>query len=219
MSELSQKQLEEMVNGKPVKPRAVFYESAVLDVNASREAGARVYTSQLFLKRSNPGVTDWIPERVQQSHIDEYPAEYADFLANRQGTRKATVDIIPGLEMVHLAELRDRGLATIEALAAAPAVPAHLEYARRAAVRIHATLSESDHDEENRIEESITEEGIKARAVPAPDRPEHGDHVGRSVLPPGANISEEQPAERPEANRRLHRDPGMIGADFSISIG
>ena len=43
MSELSQEQLEQLVNGKPSKANAVFFDKARLNINKSKQEGKRIY--------------------------------------------------------------------------------------------------------------------------------------------------------------------------------
>jgi hypothetical protein len=133
MADLSQAQLEELVNGKPIAPRAMFYDQAELDHEESVQEGRRIYHKALYIKITAPGVTDWVAYRAQREDIAKYPDEYARYKATQQGVRPASVDIIPGLDILHLQELLDMGLATIPQLAAAQWVPDHLEYAREAA--------------------------------------------------------------------------------------
>ena len=68
-SELTQEQLEELVEGKPTRASAVFYEKAVLDVLKSQAAGRRIYTTICFLKETQAGVTDWTPIKAKKVHF------------------------------------------------------------------------------------------------------------------------------------------------------
>ncbi len=116
---LTQEQLEELVVGKAPDPHVTFYEQAVLDVEASKAAGRRIWKTEVFIKRTFPGVSDWTPQRAREDDIRKHPAEYQYFLDNRQGIKEPGVEILPGLSVVNLQELRDLGLYTIRALAKA----------------------------------------------------------------------------------------------------
>jgi len=185
-NELSQEQLEEMVNGKPAKPRCVFYESATLDHEASKAAGRRVYTAVVMCKLTQPGVHDWTAYHAQADDFLRYPEEYEYYLTNRQGTRSPSIDIIPGLEMVHKQELIDYGLATIDKLCAAKILPQHLMYAQDSARRLRAALNqETGRNGETRENQEQGNTGER-RDVLAPAGQDNVHHVGRPVPPQGS---------------------------------
>lgn len=172
--ELSQAQLERMVNGDDQLPNVVFYEQAVLDHAASNELGDRVYRKSIFIKITQPGVTDWVSYKAQKADIAAYPEEFEFFMGNKQGTRAPGVEIIPNLDITHLQELIDRGLTTIPKLAETLQVPQHLEYALHAARAINKVLQEQQNVPE---EESEPQE----RAIPESEMPQ----ADRQVHPVG----------------------------------
>ena len=164
--ELSQQKLEQMVNGSPQLPNVIFYEQAILDHAASEEAKHRVYIKTVFVKITQPGVTDWVSYKAQPADIAKYPEEYDYFMNHKQGKRVPGIEIIPNLDIAHLQELIDMGLAKIPKLAETLTVPSHLEYARQAAITINAVLQETN----NASKEESVEESREAEVVPAPSR-------------------------------------------------
>jgi hypothetical protein len=159
MAELSQKELEELVVGKPQKPRVLFFEKAALNVAKSKEAGKRIYETKVYVQPMQTGVRDSIAYLAQKSDVREYRAEYEEFLKTRQGSKQsASISIIPNLELAHMQELVDMGLGTIDALAESQVVPAHLEYARQSAKALSAVLKEQRHGKEE-SEQEIEQHG------------------------------------------------------------
>ena len=145
---LSQEKLEEMVVGKSENPNAVFFEHAELDVERSKAAGRRMYNKVVYIKLSQPGVTDSMSYPAKKEDIAKYSDEYAYFLQNKQGKRRPGIDIIPNLDIAHLQELRDYGILTIPQLAEMVTVPPHLEYAYKAAKVFNAAIEEMEDDEQ-----------------------------------------------------------------------
>lgn len=196
--ELSQNQLERLVVGEQPDPNATFYEKAVMDAPASREAKRRIYVKELYIKLTQPGVRDWVAYKATPADIKKYAEAYQYFLNNRQGAKAPGVEIIPNLDMAHLQELIDYGLSTIPKLAEAEMVPPHLEYAREAAIKLNSVLQESnDGEEENR------EEIREAQDVSAPSRREHATDVGQPELlgsdgSPAGDVAQRIPPGRPE---------------------
>jgi hypothetical protein len=182
--EYTQEQLEKMVNGDDVKPRAAFFEKAVLNHVESKATGHKVYDKAVYIKTSQPGITDWVAYRAQKADIKEYADEYEHFLNNKQGERDQNVDSIPGLDIIHMQELFDMGLRTVPQLAQAEMVPTHLEYARKAAVHLNNAYEEIRHGQkESQQEESSQQE---TQALPTQSRQHHIDHVS-GPLPAGDN--------------------------------
>ena len=185
--ELSQQKLEQMVNGSPQLPNVVFYEQAILDHAASEEAGHRVYVKTVFIKITQPGVTEWVSYKAQKEDIAKYPEEYDYFMNHKQGKRVPGIEIIPNLDIAHLQELIDMGLSKIPKLAETLTVPGHLEYARQAAIAFNTVLQETINASE---EESIEEIPSQAKVVPETDRQDDSvDLCGPAV--PNRNIVEE----------------------------
>lgn len=182
MADYTQRQLEEMVVGKNPNPRAVFFEQAVLNTARSKEAGRRLYDRMIYIRLSQPGVTDSISYQAQKQDLIDYADEYQYFLNNKQGIRKPGIDIIPNLDITHLQELRDYGILTIPQLADMEVVPPHLAYAHDAAKVFNQALKETSHVEEESIEED-RQESRKAETLLTPDRPEHGHDDGRYDIP------------------------------------
>jgi hypothetical protein len=203
-------QLEEMVVGKPERANAVFFEKAALNIEKSKEAGRRIYDPTVYVKMTQPGVTDSIAYKATEHDIAAYPEEYAYFMQNRQGTKRSvSVEIIPGLELVHIQELIDYGLSTIEQLATAEVVPAHLEYAKQAAIQLNYVLQEQSHAQQ---EESIKEDPEERReilteALPPSDRPEHATGVRRREVPPSQGSGNDQAPEGVRPGGQEQRRP------------
>lgn len=171
MADFTQAQLEEMVVGKTQNPNVIFFEQAVLNVPNSKEAGRRVYDTLVYIKLSQPGVTDTISYQAQKGDIEKYPEEFAYFQQNRGGKTKPGVEIIPNLDVAHLQELRDYGILTVAKLAEMEVVPPHLAYAHRAAQVLNHAFEDMENDniEEDPIEEetdprsAIEKAGFQAR--------------------------------------------------------
>lgn len=212
--ELSQKQLEEMVVGKPIDPTIRFYEKAVIDVEASQAAGRRIYNNILMIERRIPGVTDYVPSRAKSHDIRRYPAEYAAYQNTVQRKKSPEVAVIPGISNVEAQELIDRGLGTVERLATSTDVPDHLGHLVQMARRIHEAIKAEEqsnaHEEENQQEDRREE--VSAEAVPSPDRQHHGPHVGQREVPPVPG----DPREAGEGVRSRRRDDS--GKDWEVTF-
>jgi hypothetical protein len=199
----TQQQLEEMVVGKPARANAVFYEHAVLNVPASKQAGRRMYDTKLYVILQHAGVKDSVSFEATQKEIESYPDEYQHFINSRQGDKAPGVEIIPNLDIAHLQELRDMQLRTIPQLAAAEIVPQHLEYARHAAVIFKAALEQANADEKESHEE---ESPRKTENVFAEDRQEHRGDVRRPEVPRSNGHGEIREAAKGNgASGRPHR--------------
>jgi len=217
--EHTQQQLEELVVGKPARPNAVFYEHAVLNVPASKEANRRIYDTKLYVILQHPGVKDSVSYEATQKDIDTYPAEYQQFINSRQGEKEPGVEIIPNLDIAHLQELRDMQLRTIPQLAATEIVPQHLEYAREAAIIFNAALEQTNaskkesHHEENQREEIPR----KAETLPAEDRREHRRHVERPEVPRSNGGREiRETSQRTATGRPPHHREGVNWGEARI---
>ena len=140
--EHSQATLEKMVNDDEMPANVVFFEKAAIDQNKSVLEKRRCYKKHTYMKKTVPGLSDWVAHVATREDIRDYPDQYQTFLANKQGKREAGIEIIPGLDIIALQELTDYGLTTINKLAVAVNVPAHLQYAQDAAVRIRDLLQE-----------------------------------------------------------------------------
>ena len=183
--EYSQEQLEKMVNGEDARPRAAFFEKAMIDHAESKRTGKKAYLKMVYIKTSQPGITDWVAYLAQPADKKEYAEEYEHFLTNKQGERDQNVDSIPGLDIIHLKELFDMGLKTVPQLAQAEVVPAHLEYARKAAIHLNHAYEEIRHgqkEESNRKEIRVDE----TQVLPTQSGQHDIDHVSRP-LPAGDN--------------------------------
>ena len=205
MAELSQKQLEELVVGKPGQPNVVFFDKSKIDPLESQKAGRRVYKTRTYVKMTYPGQTDWVAELATQDVIDAHPEEYQHYLNNKHEVRAAGVDLIPGLKLEHVQELIDYGLSTVPALAKATVVPPHLEYAQRMAQRIQAAI-EGANDVEERIEESHQEAQPEGRGIPGAREAEDVHAVDRRI--------ERGPVGRPAPETRRP----VMGADFDLEV-
>jgi hypothetical protein len=236
MAELSQKQLEEIVEGKPEKARATFYEKAALDVGESKKHGYRVYRPTVYVKLIQAGITDNISYTAKAEDLELYAEEYAYFLSNRQGVKRSVmIDIIPKLDIIHMQELIDMGLSTIDRLAGAESVPPHLEYARQSAVTLNRVLQEQanvQHEESN-IEESNIEEA-EFKEIPVPTKNVHEAHRqshSDDVRQPDVQASDERgrvnDPERLRPSRPQHdtsktsdrRRIVLPSTDWNISFG
>ncbi len=173
--ELSQKELERMVDGDKPDPNCVFYEESKIDVEASKKADRRIYNTVLMVKYTQPGVTDWAPQRAQPADIKNNPEAYSYFLTTKGDVGSPSVTIIPGIHPNEAQELIDYGVGTITKLCAAKTLPAHLQHLQASARRLSEVLeNERESNEKNHQE---TED------VSATGRPVDAVDVGRPVLP------------------------------------
>jgi hypothetical protein len=201
MPDFSEKELEELVVGKPPKTSAIFYEHATLNVEESKRLGRRVYKNMIYVKETAPGVRDFVSRPATRKDIVRFAEEWEFFQANRQGSKVSPgIEIIPRLRLEHMQELRDMGLQTIERLAGADLVPEHLEYARRSAIMLNAVLEEQYASEEESVEESPEE------SIAESGQQNHDSIFGRE--PAGSpERGAASPPERHAANRLEHDHP------------
>lgn len=227
--ELSQAQLEEMVVGKPIDPTVQFYEQAILDVDASKKAGRRIYMDRVMIKRQVPGVTDYVAQRATAQDIKRWPREYQAFQEGIQRRKSPGLEILHGINNSEKQELIDRGFSTIELLANAELLPDHLQHLQPKARRIHMAIMaeestndrEEDRKEEDRKEESNPEatlprEGTdceEQRALPTVRGLDHRTDVGQpgtETVRPGLI---ERGAEGNGEVRREHRPAKVAPID------
>lgn len=216
MSDLTQQQLEEIVEGKPQQPRIVFYDKARMNVEKSKIAGHRVYDTITYLKETQAGVTDWTPQKARADHIKKYPEEYQNYLNARQGEKSLSIEIIPNITPAETQELIDYGLGTIRNLAEAKQVPPHLSLIHQNAKVLHAVFMEQHHGEEEssipQVEE-VTEAGLLSEA----NRQHNTPDVGRPPVPEGTRLPEREVTEGIQAGgRNEHRQ--TLSSDWSISL-
>lgn len=205
--EYTNEQLEEMVVGKPQRANAVFYEKAALNVEKSKATGQRVYETKVYIQMKQAGMRDSVSYIAREQDIREFPEEYAHFQRTRQGQRETVpISIIPGMELAHMQELLDLGLTTVDQLAEATVVPAHLLYAQRSARTLNQVLQEQkDGNEEKSQQEEIRE----AAVVPAEDRPEHPHGQRRPEVPASNGVGDGEVAEGHGAGRPEHSRQGL----------
>lgn len=225
--ELSQRELEELVVGKPQKPTVLFYDRALLDVTASKEANRRIYRTLTFINEKQAGVTDWVAESAKPHHIKNYPVEYALYKAG-QKDNSPSIDIIPNISPSELQELLDFRLGTIERLAEAETVPPHLLHVQISAKVLQSVLTEQKngkeetHNEETRpvIEGgNPTSEAVdSARAVSPINRLNDSNDVERCLVPKGITSIEGSVAEEPQASRRIDSNSGKLSSNWSIAL-
>jgi hypothetical protein len=233
MATLSQKQLEEMVDGKPEIARATFFEKARLDVSESKRIGKRFYRPTVYVSLHSPGITDTISYPAKKADFEAYPEEYAYFQSHRENDKKhVKIDIIPGLDITHKQELIDIGLSTIERLAAAVTVPPHLEYARVSAIAFNAVLQEQSNanPKEESIEETPQDDSafydipaslLKGEPVPETRRRTDDCDVIEHSLPPSERGREDSRGEGLRKGGRINRGEGVdyLSANWTLSIG
>jgi hypothetical protein len=231
MPDLSQHQLEELVEGKPQTPRIVFYDKARMNVEKSKVAGHRVYDTFTYLKETQAGVTDWIPVKARPEHLKTYPEEYGQYLSHRRGEKSPLIDIIPNITPAEKQELIDYGLNTIRALAEAIEVPPHLELMHRNAKVLHAVFTEQKNasTEESTIEETnqligngnarageSTEEGSPTDLLSEANRLHHAPDVGQPIVPNRVAVPEREVTEGIRTGGRKQHRKGLIDSNWSI---
>jgi hypothetical protein len=219
--DLTQAQLEMLVNGAPQLPNVIFYEKAALDRDASDKAHKRIYAKVVYIKITQPGLTDWAAYKAQKEDFAKFPEEYEYFLNNKQGAREPGVEIIPGLDIAHLQELIDMGLATIPKLAAVLQVPPHLEYAKQAAMTISNVLQEAKHAQEKTQSEAPAggrndhgsrpgQESQHPEVLSPADRQDHPVDVGQSGLPPGDGVGKGENTGGVHESRRNYGGQDLV---------
>jgi len=205
---LSQKQLEEMYNGKPAEPYVSFFRKAILDAAASEQEGHRVYRTVLYVKVRAPSTVDWTAYRAQKSDIEQYAQEYQAFLESEEKKTETApgIEIIPNLDLAARQELIDMGYSNITQLAAATNIPYHLDFARQSAVAINQVLQEQDNGEEESVQETSSEE---TRDVFEEDRRINAHDVGQRELPTRDEGRRENDSERVHESRPADGGQGL----------
>jgi hypothetical protein len=205
--EYTQKQLEEMVQGKPIDPTIEFYEQAVLNVAKSKEQGKRVYRNTIMIMRRIPGVKDYVASEAKEADFARWPDEFTAYQAQVLMRRSPGLEVIPGISNIERQELIDRGYSTIAKLTEGTAVPAHLVHIQKVAARIHQAIqAEEIHhgsEEERNQEESIEES--RPDIVPQAHRQEHNPDVGEHHVQEVQPGRSGEPAEGNPPGRQEHR--------------
>ena len=202
--ELSQSQLERMVQGEMPDPNCVFYEQSKLDVDKSKAAGRRVYSTVLMVKYTQPGVTDWAPQRAQKADIRNNPEAYAYFERTKNDVGSPSVDMIPGIHPNEAQELIDYGIITITKLCEAQTLPAHLQHLQASARRLNEVLK---HEQES------NEKVHQAEEVPAPDRRDDTVNFGQPSVPRSAGPEVGAVTEGLREGGRLDGGEGRTGTE------
>lgn len=211
--ELTQKELEEMVNGRPADPNVTFFEKAVLNPAMSKASGRRIYDTHTFIQKKYPGVTDFVPHIATAQDLKKYSVEYQNFLAAKPSRNSPPIEIIPNLNLSEQQELRDIGFGNIRQLAEAEVVPQHLSKAQRMAQVILNAMENPDGEEDIK-EDRITEE---VEALSADRRQRHDDHVGQPEPPGSPGDDGRETGEGLQADRRVHNRQNL-NADFSFEV-
>lgn len=204
-------ELERMVLGPVQDPNCVFYEQSKMDPDASKKAGRRIYRTVLMVKYTQPGVTDWAPQRAQKADIQNNREAYEYFLHNKADIGAPSIDIIPGITAAQKQELIDYGMHTITQLVAANTVPHHLQHVQDSARRINEVFKhEQQTNEEGVVEEDDNKEGAShAQNVPAPDRPVDPVDERRPAVQGRDEPRVREVAERPRTRRPIHSGEGV----------
>ena len=201
--EYTQAQLEEMVVGKPIDPTIEFYEQAILDVRASKEAGRRVYRSTTMVKRQIPGVKDYVASEAKAQDMKNWPGEYANFQMQLLQKKSPGLEVIPGISNVERQELIDLKLSTLSRLVEGEmSVPVHLQHLVPIASRIQQAIQAEEirNGEESNQEESNQEE----RSLPETRGPQYDPDVEQprvSQVQPGSGG---EPAQGNQTGRQEH---------------
>lgn len=221
--EYTNAQLERMVLGKVEKPNVVFYEESCMDVEKSKAAGRRIYSTVLMVKYTQPGVTDWAPQRAQKQDILNNQEAYQYFLQTKGDVGSPSVKIIPGIKADEAQELIDYGIVTITKLCDAEVLPRHLLHLQASARRLNEvmkdeqTRNQQEHDSyrpstgdaEVEIEtQNVGQAKEEDWHVPAPDRRDDTVGMRRRVLPTGP---QDGGGETREGLRSGGRDDGGQG--------
>ena len=221
-AELSQHQLEELVNGKAQTPNIVFFDKARLNVAESKKVNRRMYDTITYIKETQAGVTDWIPQKARKHHIKQYPEEYQYYLESKQGVASPSINIIPNITPAEIQELTDYGLTNIEVLSAADQVPPHLEHIYRNAKVLQSVFTEQKNvsNEEDHIEEARDyEKESPAKALSEANRCHDTHHVERPTVPASASEPERETSKRVSSGGRINDNPYRVSTDWSFSVG
>lgn len=204
--DLSQAELERMVQGKPVDPTITFFEQAILDPEESKKQGRRIYINRLMIKRVIPGVDDYVAQRARPEDVRRWPEEYNAFKTQVQERKSPGLEVIPGIDNIERQELVDRGYGTIRRLAQAVDVPEHLKHVQASAVRLHHAFEEEQHHgevQESHSEEEASTESTENLGVLEGDRQVH-DPVIEGREDPRVQEARDRPAEGNGQDRRFN---------------
>ena len=194
-------QLERMVLGKVEKPNVVFYDQSKMDPDKSKEANKRVYTTVLMVKYTQPGVTDWAPQRAQKQDIENNREAYELYLQTKGDVGAPSVTIIPGIRPDESQELIDYGIVTITKLCDAEVLPPHLQHLQASARRLNEVLKNEQIENErtHTSEETGSVEG-PGRGGPQPSRDHQGGpgHEDRQAYP-----GQEEDRQVPSTDRQV----------------
>ena len=239
--EYSNEQLERMVMGEAENPNVSFYEQSRMNPELSKAAGTRVYETVVMIKKTQPGLTDFVAYRAQPKDIKEYPDEYQYLLNTKADIGSPGIEIIPGLTQNEVQELKDYGITTITKLCDAETLPAHLQHCQVSAQRINEVFkNEQQSNEESQQEENVGEEGgitqdtRSTEVLPEACRSIDTGYVGRPSTEDSPATPDRGTAGRPLPGGRINSGervttaenaghiPGRkekVSNDWSISFG
>ena len=220
--DLSQKQLEELVVGKPTRARVSFYDQMTLDVAESKKQNRRIYREVCYIKETYPGVTDWVPRKATPADAGRFPDEYRLYQTQKMEVSKGLtvpVSSVPGITPAERQELIDYGIVDLAALAEADTLPPHLVPLKCRAKMTLEALQAMENDSYEESEENHTRSEDTAAA-----RQEIHDTVERPELPARAPEPRSvQSAEGPRPARRINRDQMQaatqgVGVEFDLMV-
>jgi hypothetical protein len=226
--EYTNTELERMVQGKPHNPNVTFYEQSKMDATKSRELGKRHYDTTLMVKYTQPGVTDWAPQRAQKEDIQNNPEEYQQFLSTRDDVGSPSVTTIPGINPNEGQELIDYGIITITQLVHAKTIPKHLEHVQQSAIRINEVFKN-----EREINEEVHQEtgsggscGSEEKEVPTEakvmsqtDRPINPANVSGPGVSRSTEVSGDTDSEGIHKGGRINDSKDYLTPNWDISFG
>jgi hypothetical protein len=199
-----------MVDGEKPDPHCQFYEQSKLDVDASKAAGRRIYSTVLMVKYTQPGVTDWAPQRAQRADIEQNQDAYNYFLTTKADVGSPSITILPGIRPDECQELIDYGILTITKLCQANTLPKHLQHLQASARRLNEVLK---YERKNNEEVHTKEAGaIQAEVVPAPDRQVNAVDERRCDVPGGLIPQVGTIADGSREGGRLNGGEGRTGS-------
>lgn len=154
-----------------------FYWHAMKDMQASFEQNIPIYNDIAFVSIRNPKSTDHISYPVDESHIEKYPEEWADFQRRSQQQTihlSALPKMRPAIRLA-LEELKIRDVATL----LAAKLPEYLQPWQAWAKQIKAIHDDVDAPKE--IAVSIEKQPVKAKR----GRPRKSDaqHISNEPQP------------------------------------
>lgn len=138
----------DVVNGRVIersaRPHAEFYLHAVLDIDASKQEGRRIYHDATYIKIKAQGAKDFVSRKATEEDKRIYAKEYAAFINDSEPEGMDVGLLIQSLG--DLAEAKSLGITTVEKLAEIEVLPENLKPYRNKAKIFMELNNETDRE-------------------------------------------------------------------------